>query len=394
LLLGAVTQEERSLVLFKITNSARDYAWGSTTLISDYFGVAATGRPMAEIWYGTHEGSPARQVDSSQTLSAALSGKQLPFLLKILAADAPLSIQAHPNATQALEGFARENAAGIGLQAIDRCYKDDRHKPEMIVALTEFEALCGFKSAKQIRNLLESMLDPADVSDGLKTLVGRWLELIDSENGLQKLFVDITSRRGNLDGVTAELTEQANLSAQFELAARLNLLYPGDPGVILALMMNHVWLEPGEALFLPAGNIHAYLGGLGIEVMASSDNVLRGGLTPKHVDVAELERVLNFEGGPVELVKTRELSRGLVEFVAPVDDFILYRAELSGEVVLADLNIPGASIILCTAGEIAVSNSTEERLVLKRGEAAFLGDDAKKFSLAGSGTAFMATSSN
>jgi mannose-6-phosphate isomerase len=349
---------------------------------------------MAEIWYGTHEGSPARQVDSSQTLSAALGGKQLPFLLKILAADAPLSIQAHPNATQALEGFARENAAGIGLQAIDRCYKDDRHKPEMIVALTEFEALCGFKSAKQIRNLLESMLDPADVSDGLKTLVGRWLELIDSENGLQKLFVDITSRRGNLDGVTAELTEQANLSAQFELAARLNLLYPGDPGVILALMMNHVWLEPGEALFLPAGNIHAYLGGLGIEVMASSDNVLRGGLTPKHVDVAELERVLNFEGGPVELVKTRELSRGLVEFVAPVDDFILYRAELSGEVVLADLNIPGASIILCTAGEIAVSNSTEERLVLKRGEAAFLGDDAKKFSLAGSGTAFMATSSN
>jgi mannose-6-phosphate isomerase len=122
--------------------------------------------------------------------------------------------------------------------------------------------------------------------------------------------------------------------------------------------------------------------------------VLRGGLTPKHVDVAELERVLNFEGGPVELVKTRELSRGLVEFVAPVDDFILYRAELSGDVVLADLNVPGVSIILCTAGEIAVSNSIEERLVLKRGEAAFLGDDSKKFSLAGSGTAFMATSSN
>jgi mannose-6-phosphate isomerase len=127
--------------------------------------------------------------------------------------------------------------------------------------------------------------------------------------------------------------------------------------------------------------------------MASSDNVLRGGLTPKHVDVAELERVLNFEGGPAELVKTRELSRGLVEFVAPVDDFILYRADLSGDVVLADLNIPGASIVLCTAGEIAISNSIEERLVLQRGEAAYLGADAKKFSLAGSGTAFMATSS-
>ena len=379
-------------MLFKITNRARDYAWGSTTLIPDYFGIAATGRPMAEIWFGTHEGSPARLVDDNQSLTAAIGGKQLPFLLKILAAETPLSIQAHPNSTQAAEGFARENAAGIGLQATDRNYKDDRHKPEMIVALTEFEALCGFKTEKQIRNLLESMLDPTDVSEGLKSLVSHWLEIFASEDGLQNLFVDITNRRGNLDGVTAELTQQANLSAQFELAARLNILYPGDPGVILALLMNHVWLEPGEALFLPAGNIHAYLSGLGIEIMASSDNVLRGGLTPKHVDVAELQKVLTFAGGPVDLVKTKELSRGLFEYVAPVDDFILYRAELSGDVVMADLNIPGASIVLCTAGEIAVSNSIEERVVLQRGEAAFIGDDAKKFSLAGSGTAFLATS--
>jgi len=380
-------------VLVKITNTARDYAWGSKTLIPDYFGTPASGREMAEIWYGTHDGSPARLVETSETLISALGGDQLPFLLKILAADSPLSIQAHPNSEQASEGFARENAAGIGLQASDRNYKDDRHKPEMIVALSEFEALCGFKTAKQIRNLLESMLDPTEVSDGLRSLVSHWLELFDGEDGLRKLFADIANRRGNLDGVTAELTQQANLSAQFELAARLNILYPGDPGVILALLMNHVWLEPGEALFLPAGNIHAYLSGLGVEVMASSDNVLRGGLTPKHVDVAELERVLNFEGGPAELVRTRELSRGLVEFVAPVDDFILYRADLSGDVVLADLNIPGASIVLCTAGEIAISNSIEERLVLQRGEAAYLGADAKKFSLAGSGTAFMATSS-
>ena len=379
-------------MLFKITNRARDYAWGSTTLIPDYFGIAATGRPMAEIWFGTHEGSPARLVDDNQSLTEALGGKQLPFLLKILAAETPLSIQAHPNSAQAAEGFARENAAGIGFQATDRNYKDDRHKPEMIVALTEFEALCGFKTEKQIRNLLESMLDPTEVSEGLKSLVSHWLEIFASEDGLQNLFVDITNRRGNLDGVTAELTQQANLSAQFELAARLNILYPGDPGVILALLMNHVWLEPGEALFLPAGNIHAYLSGLGIEIMASSDNVLRGGLTPKHVDVAELQKVLTFAGGPVDLVKTKELSRGLFEYVAPVDDFILYRAELSGDVVMADLNIPGASIVLCTAGEIAVSNSIEERVVLQRGEAAFIGDDAKKFSLAGSGTAFLATS--
>ena len=379
-------------MLFKITNSARDYAWGSSTLIPEYFGIQATGRPMAEIWFGTHEGSPARLVDENRTLAAALEGKQLPYLLKILAADSPLSIQAHPNSAQAAEGFARENAAGIGIHAADRNYKDDRHKPEMIVALTEFEALCGFKSEKQIRNLLESMLDPTDVSAGLTTIVNHWLDLFNGPDALQKLFVDITNRRGNLDGVTAELTQQANLSAQFELAARLNLLYPGDPGVIIALLMNHVWLEPGEALFLPAGNIHAYLSGLGVEVMAASDNVLRGGLTPKHIDVAELERVLTFAPTEVELVKTRDLAQGLVEFETPVDDFILYRADLSGGVVLADLNVPGASIILCTAGEIAVSNSIEERVVLQRGEAAFIGADAKKFTLAGSGTAYLATS--
>ena len=379
-------------MLFKITNSARDYAWGSSTLIPDYFGIQATGRPMAEIWFGTHEGSPARLVDENRTLAAALEGKQLPYLLKILAADSPLSIQAHPNSAQAAEGFARENAAGIGIHAADRNYKDDRHKPEMIVALTEFEALCGFKSEKQIRNLLESMLDPTDVSAGLTAIVNHWLDLFNGPDGLQKLFVDITNRRGNLDGVTAELTQQANLSAQFELAARLNLLYPGDPGVIIALLMNHVWLEPGEALFLPAGNIHAYLSGLGVEVMAASDNVLRGGLTPKHIDVAELERVLTFSPTEVELVKTRDLAQGLVEFETPIDDFILYRADLSGGVVLADLNVPGASIILCTAGELAVSNSIEERVVLQRGEAAFIGADAKKFTLAGSGTAYLATS--
>jgi mannose-6-phosphate isomerase len=382
-----------SIVLVKITNNARDYAWGSTTLIPDYFGVPTTGRPMAEIWYGTHDGSPARVTETNDALLAVNGGKQLPFLLKILAADSPLSIQAHPNSAQAAEGYARENAAGVGIQSADRNYKDDRHKPEMIVALTEFEALCGFKSTKQIRDLLDSMLDPTDVSDGLRSLVNHWLELFDSEDGLRKLFVDIVNRRGNLDGVNAELSAQANLSAQFELAARLNILYPGDPGVIVALLMNHVWLAPGEALFLPAGNIHAYLGGLGIEIMAASDNVLRGGLTPKHIDLDELERVLVFAETPVELVKTAELAKGLVEFKTPVEDFILYRAELSGGVVLADLNIPGASIVLCTAGEIALSNSIEERVVLKRGEAAFLGSDAKKFSLAGSGTAFLATSS-
>ena len=381
-------------MLIKITNQARNYAWGSRTLISDYFGIPATSEPMAEIWFGTHPGSPAVLADQpTETLAQKLDGHQLPFLLKILAADQSLSIQAHPTTEQAREGFSRENAMGVPLTAANRNYKDESHKPEVIVALSDFEALCGFKSLSQIDYLLEDMETHTGVSEGFRSISASWRELLKSENGLQKLFSDILNRRGNFDGFAAELTTMADFDARFALAEKLNLLYPGDPGVMVAMLMNHIYLEPGQALFLPAGNIHAYLSGLGIELMASSDNVLRGGLTPKHIDIAELERVVDFTAGEIPLVQPKELTAGLVQYPCDTDDFLLYRAEPSGERLMADLNLPGEALILCTAGEIAVSNSQEERLVLKRGEAAYMSADAKFFSLSGAGTAFLATSS-
>jgi mannose-6-phosphate isomerase len=143
---------------------------------------------------------------------------------------------------------------------------------------------------------------------------------------------------------------------------------------------------------LPAGNIHAYLSGLGVELMAASDNVLRGGLTAKHIDVKELENVLDFTPGEIPLVATKELTAGLVQYPCSTDEFLLYKVEPNGERILADLNLPGEAIILCTAGEIAVSTSLEERLVLRRSEAAYLSADAKFFTISGSGTAFLATS--
>lgn len=381
-------------MLIKIANQARSYAWGSRTLISDYFGIPATNQPMAEIWFGTHAGSPSVLAeDPTKTLLAELGDHQLPYLLKILAADQPLSIQAHPSKQAAIEGFAKENALGVPLGATNRNYKDENHKPEVIVALSDFEALCGFKPIDQIDGLLEDMETHSGVSEGFRTISADWRALLKQEHGLQKVFSDICHRRGNFDGIAAELTTMADFDARFALAERLNLLYPGDPGVMIAMMMNHVYLEPGEALFLPAGNIHAYLSGLGIELMAASDNVLRGGLTPKHIDVDELERVVDFTPGPVALVKPKELTAGLVEYPCNTDDFLLYRAEPSGERLMADLNLPGEALILCTAGEIAVSTSQEERLVLKRGEAAYMSADAKFFSLSGAGTAFLATSS-
>lgn len=381
-------------MLIKIANQARNYAWGSRTLISDYFGIPATNAPMAEIWFGTHDGSPAVLADNpAETLTAHLGGHQLSFLLKILAADQPLSIQAHPTKDQAKAGFAQENALGIPISAANRNYKDENHKPEVIVALSDFEALCGFKSLDQIDALLEDMQTHAGVSDGFRAISSSWREMLKDEYGLQKLFSDICHRRSNFDGIAAELTTMADFDARFALAERLNLLYPGDPGVMLAMLMNHIYLEPGEALYLPAGNIHAYLSGLGIELMAASDNVLRGGLTPKHIDVDELEKVVDFTPGRIELVKSKELTAGLTQYQCNTDDFLLYRAEPSGDRLMADLNLPGEAVILCTAGEIAVSTSLEERLVLRRGEAAYLSAEAKFFSLSGAGTAFLATSS-
>ncbi|MEN9955295.1 MAG: hypothetical protein RLY34_102 [Actinomycetota bacterium] len=380
-------------MLIKITNQARNYAWGSRTLISDYFGVPATNEPMAEIWLGTHPGSPAVLAETpAQTLSQHLGGKQLSFLLKILAADQPLSIQAHPNSEQAKAGFERENSLGLPLAASNRNYKDDRPKPEVIVALSDFEALCGFKSVTQIDQLLEDIETHSGVSDGLRSMATNWRALLQQSDGLQRLFSDISNRRENFDGVAAELTTMADFDARFALAERLNLIYPGDPGVLLAMLMNHVYLEPGQALFLPAGNIHAYLSGLGVELMAASDNVLRGGLTAKHIDVKELESVLDFTPGEIPLVVTKELTAGLVQYPCNTDEFLLYRVEPSGERILADLNLPGEAIILCTAGEIAVSTSLEEHLVLRRSEAAYLSADAKFFTISGSGTAFLATS--
>lgn len=380
-------------MLVKIANQARNYAWGSRTLISDYFGLPATNEPMAEIWFGTHPGSPAVISDQPErTLSQHLDGHKLPFLLKILAAEQPLSIQAHPNSSQALIGFELENKSGIEITNPSRNYKDEIHKPELVVALSDFEALFGFKSINEIENLLKDIESHTETSMGLKGLCQIWYSMLTDSNGIQKLFSDIAHRRGNFDGVAAELTTMADFDSRFALAAKLNGLYPGDPGVLLALFMNHVYLNPGDALFLPAGIIHAYLSGLGIELMSASDNVLRGGLTTKHIDVDELEKIVNFSPTESKLVEQKKLTTGLIQYICDTEDFLIYKLEPNARLILADLTLPGEAIFLCTSGEVAVSNSQDEQLVLRRGEAAYMSGDAKMFSISGSGTAFLAAS--
>lgn len=266
----------------EITNEPRDYAWGSTTLIPELLGVAPTGRPQAELWLGTHPGSPARLVGRDGDLRDVVG--ELPFLLKILAAGSPLSLQAHPTTEQAQLGFARENAAGIPLDAPHRTYQDPHAKPEMIYALSdEFRALCGFRPAAQTRAVLDA------VNPGL-------FPELRSDADIRPLFERLLSGGA---GVAAEIDDvcaaaQGATGDPWRTVRDLAVAYPGDPGVAISLLLHTVALRRGEALFLPAGNIHAYLSGLGIELMGPSDNVLRCALTPKHVDVAELLRVVDF----------------------------------------------------------------------------------------------------
>ena len=266
----------------EITNSPRDYAWGSTTLIPELLGVAPDGRPQAELWLGTHPGSPSRVVGRDGDLRDLVG--ELPFLLKILAAGTPLSLQAHPTTAQAQAGFARENAAGVPLDAPHRNYKDPYAKPEMVYALSdEFRALCGFRPVAETRAVLDA------VRPGL-------LPGLRSDADLPAVFAWLLSGDPEVADVVAAV-EALSRDADGDSWATVRLLaehYPGDPGVAISLLLHTVVLRAGEALYLPAGNIHAYLSGLGIELMGPSDNVLRCGLTPKHVDVPELRRIVDF----------------------------------------------------------------------------------------------------
>jgi mannose-6-phosphate isomerase len=282
----------------EITNEPRDYAWGSTTLIPELLGSVPDGRPQAEIWLGTHPGSPARLVGRDGDLRDVAD--ELPFLLKILAAGSPLSLQAHPTTAQAQEGFARENAAGIPLDAPHRNYKDPYAKPELIYALSdEFRALCGFRPVAETRAVLERVdlpgLLPELRTDADIRPVFEWL--LSGDPGVAAV----------VDAVSAAARDAEGDS--WRTVRGLVASYPGDAGIAISLLLHTVVLARGEALYLPAGNIHSYQEGLGIELMGPSDNVLRGGLTTKHIDIAELLHVLDFRAQPVPRLLPERANR-------------------------------------------------------------------------------------
>ncbi len=358
-----------------ITNTPRDYAWGSSGAISALLGRTPTDATEAELWLGSHAGSPAVIVDPAQAGGAGHVGElmPLPFLLKVLAASSSLSLQAHPTDEQAVAGFERENAAGIPLDAPFRNYKDASAKPELIYAVSDtFEALCGFRPAAQLHEVIARLieLDAASPTPNSGPL-HRWLDHTGGDDSLGSVFEWLISRSDGVDELIARVVELAREHPkEFSTVVDLAEAYPGDPGIVISLMLHNVTLSRGEALYLPAGNIHAYLRGVGIELMESSDNVLRGGLTPKHVDVPELMRVLDFTPGPVPYLRPT-IAPG-VEVFAP-QGRALALAHVTGDVELAP---QGAAILLCTAGSVTVTGATSS-VTLDRGDSVLAVDEGQ-----------------
>jgi mannose-6-phosphate isomerase len=382
-----------------LRGAVRTYAWGSRTAIAEFTGrPAPTAHPEAELWLGAHPGDPARldspagerslldviAEDPDGELGASVRqrfGDVLPFLVKVLAADEPLSLQAHPSAGQAVYGFENEERRGVPVNAPVRNYRDRNHKPELLVALTDFAALAGFRPAAKSVDFMRALavpgLDPylallADQSDaaGLRALFTTWITA--PQTDVDALIPTVLE--GAVNYIRSGATE---FGAEARTTLELGERYPGDAGVLAALLLNRISLKPGEGIFLPAGNLHSYLHGVGMEVMANSDNVLRGGLTPKHVDVPELLRVLDFDPVPDARVGSHREGIELI-YDTPATEFAASVLTLDGEALGHEVDAPsrhdGPQILVCTDGSVtARAKSGEVRM--DRGAAAWVAAD-------------------
>ncbi|WP_128375811.1 mannose-6-phosphate isomerase, class I [Streptomyces cavernae] len=378
----------------RLDNTIRPYAWGSTTAIPRLLCVQPSGEPQAEMWMGAHPGAPSRtgrgtlteviDADPERELGAravARFGPRLPFLLKILAAGAPLSLQVHPDLAQAKEGYEDEERRGVPVDAPHRNYKDANHKPELICALTPFDGLCGFRLPGESARLLAGL-----EVDSLKPYVDL-LHAHPEDAALREVLTAVLGTdRADMAGTVAEAAAACErLGGEYAPYAEIARHYPGDPGVIAAMLLNHVRLQPGEALYLGAGVPHAYLSGLGVEIMANSDNVLRCGLTPKHVDVPELLRIVRFEASGPGVLRPEAGPDGEEVYETPIDEFRLSRHVLAEGAAPRDLTRATPQILLCTEGTVAAGEHQ-----LRPGRSVFV-PAGEKAEVSGAGTLFRAT---
>jgi mannose-6-phosphate isomerase len=392
-----------------LKNTVQPYAWGSVTAIPKLLGrKTPSNHPQAELWMGAHPAAPSlvHYQDRWTPLPVLLRdspkeilgnrvverfGPRLPFLFKVLAAATPLSIQAHPNLEQARQGFEKENALGIPLDAPHRNYKDGNHKPECICALTPFTALTGFRGVSNIRRLLGAVAPPL-LTPGLNALARQ-----PDIHGLKAFFTMLmTLERGArqqlIDHAVSRAVSLAKENNGYQWMLRLHERYPADVGVLSPLLLNLVRLMPGQAMFLPAGELHAYLDGVGIEAMANSDNVLRGGLTPKHVDVAALLSVLTFEERTVEILSDEKNRMGDQVYAGKAREFVLSVIRVSAAYGYAGGADRSVEILICTQGEATIIESDGGREVpIKKGISVIIPAAVASYGIEGAATLYKAT---
>ncbi|MSS44683.1 mannose-6-phosphate isomerase, class I [Cutibacterium sp. WCA-380-WT-3A] len=387
--------------MLSLTGQVQHYDWGSTDAIPAILRTRPDGTPWAEYWLGAHpkapstlpDGTPldqwlAHHPDELGAASRDAFGDRLPFLLKILSADHALSIQAHPSREQAEKGFAAENAAGVPIDAPNRIFRDDWPKPEMIVALTDFDALCGFRNPSSSLVLLsglgkpdDEMLAPLGQDDGLAKVVATVL------SGDEKVVAVVEGVVAASRTYLEEGTDEA-VRGLARTAVELWEDHPGDPSILVALLMNRVRLTPGQQIHLEAGTMHAYLGGTGVEIMANSDNVLRGGLTSKYIDVKTLLDHANMIPEPCVGEYAQHISPGVGVYHTAFPEFRLWRLEGNNDV----LNLPATElgrILLVTEGQLVAHCGTGD-CKLSRGQSVWLpaGDEV---TVTGQGCGFLAS---
>lgn len=382
--------------IFKLKNKVKPYEWGSSEWIPSLLGHPnPQGEPWAELWMGVHPEGPSQvSLPGEELLLSALISRDplyylgegvnrtfgtLPFLYKLLAAAKPLSIQAHPSLKQAKEGWNRENREGLALNAPNRNYKDLNHKPEILCALSPFKAMCGFRAPDEIRRRLEALEELCPAQSPLGTALGELNSVLEMNGGLKDFIRLLFGFSPEITGALTNLALQQDIleknhpefGEEWRLSASFAELYPGDPALIAPLYLNNIDLKPGEAIYLPAGILHAYIHGFGVELMANSDNVLRGGLTAKHVDVDELVRILNFSPLCPEIIKPPEDRAAFFRYPVPCREFSLSRRKGWGPGT--DFSGDGPFILMVTEGRAVISEkNTGEEWILEKGESAFI----------------------
>lgn len=398
----------------RLINRVQEYAWGSMTVIPELLGTPSPApKPQAELWMGAHPRAPSEILVDGQNVSLidiinndpegllgkAVAGKfsrTLPFLFKVIAAGKPLSIQAHPSIQQAIEGFERENKLNIPIDAFNRSYKDRNHKPEIISVLTPFWALNGFRPIKEMLAILNEIN-----FQSIKKEIRAYTASPDKQ-GLRVFFKAVmTLPPETKEQAIHEALEWAGKppgpgAASYESektwVSRLNRIYPGDIGILCPLILNLVRLSPGDAFFTRAGGLHAYLDGAGIELMANSDNVLRGGLTPKYIDVQELIKTLNFEPKEFEKAQIKDPAGGEQVYISPAEEFRLSRIFISGGKEYISDRERSVEMMICVEGSGSITEiGREETLSINRGDSILIPASVEQYSIGGEATLYKAS---